>query len=219
MLSFERSCYRLCNLLLCSTAALACNHCIMLFVLKAACASVHACRPHNLNAHAQALQSVALQHCGISLQSLHYALCVKGCMCICACLQTPRACQFPACFAIIACSACMHVRLCMPADPMGRPMWRWHTTPTGKRRVVYIRGTNINETINKHLEDLLPDTCTVDYARCIMLVWMTIFNILQGIKHRGWSSIGSPSLYYTRKVTHLPSSYELVLSRLLHRSK
>lgn len=93
------------------------------------------------------------------------------------------------------------------ADPVsGIPFYKDLATAadarTGRSRIVYIRGTNINEAINRAVEDTLPLSCGAEFYRSILQVWVSGYNLRTGIAGLQWENAG---------ITDLPLLLEVVL--------
>lgn len=90
-------------------------------------------------------------------------------------------------------------------------MHKYYTLKNGRTGFHSIRGTNCIEAYNKVLEDLLPATgCGRKYARAIVQLHTTGYNLRTGIKYLGWSDLGCTNLplliavhYSTFQTDHL----------------
>lgn len=60
--------------------------------------------------------------------------------------------------------------------------------------IQYCRGSNIIEALSKQLEDLNPNTCTLEYAACLTFGWVTPLNLKKGVPFLGQRNLGTNDL-------------------------
>lgn len=63
-----------------------------------------------------------------------------------------------------------------------------------RKEYVYMRGTNINEAVNRPLEAALPKSCGRKFARAIYQLFVTGYNLRTGVKRCGWRDAGCTNL-------------------------